>query len=197
VDAVRGTVTVGQFADDILRSRMNTLLARFTPSEILLSDTASPVLRGLIQSYTTTTTASCRMETVHTQEPAPQSTALNPHHRRQLERTKSVVQPWNVEEPLEELHRKAYYPRGSKQATSGDSSIRRWPAVLQALVQGEATLALASFGASLYYLQRHLIDHDILSMGVVKAYIPEASSSLAAASTTSTTNPLVDDTARR
>jgi DNA mismatch repair protein MSH6 len=34
VDAVRGTVTLGQFADDVLRSRMNTLLATFSPSEV-------------------------------------------------------------------------------------------------------------------------------------------------------------------
>ncbi len=34
VDAVRETVTLGQFADDVLRSRMNTLLATFAPSEV-------------------------------------------------------------------------------------------------------------------------------------------------------------------
>jgi DNA mismatch repair protein MSH6 len=34
VDAIRGTVTLGQFADDVLRSRMQTLLASFTPCEV-------------------------------------------------------------------------------------------------------------------------------------------------------------------
>ena len=34
VDAVRATVTIGQFADDVLRSRMNTLLTSFSPSEV-------------------------------------------------------------------------------------------------------------------------------------------------------------------
>ena len=34
VDAVRAIVTIGQFADDVLRSRMNTLLATFEPSEV-------------------------------------------------------------------------------------------------------------------------------------------------------------------
>ena len=34
VDAVRGSVTIGQFADDVLRSRMNTLLTAFSPSEV-------------------------------------------------------------------------------------------------------------------------------------------------------------------
>ena len=35
VDAVRGSVTIGQFADDVLRSRLATLLASFVPSEVL------------------------------------------------------------------------------------------------------------------------------------------------------------------
>lgn len=34
VDAIRGTVTIGQFADDILRSRMNTLLTAYGPCEV-------------------------------------------------------------------------------------------------------------------------------------------------------------------
>jgi len=34
VDAVRGSVTIGQFADDVLRSRLETLLASFSPSEV-------------------------------------------------------------------------------------------------------------------------------------------------------------------
>lgn len=34
VDAVRGSVTLGQFADDVLRSRMNTLLTTYEPSEV-------------------------------------------------------------------------------------------------------------------------------------------------------------------
>lgn len=34
IDSVRGCITIGQFADDILRSRMLTLLTTFTPSEV-------------------------------------------------------------------------------------------------------------------------------------------------------------------
>ena len=34
VDAVTGVVTLGQFADDVLRSRLLTLLASFSPSEV-------------------------------------------------------------------------------------------------------------------------------------------------------------------
>jgi DNA mismatch repair protein MSH6 len=34
VDALFGHVTLGQFADDVLRSRMQTLLASFSPLEV-------------------------------------------------------------------------------------------------------------------------------------------------------------------
>ena len=37
VDAIRGSVTLGQFADDVLRSRMQTLLTTYTPCEVSLS----------------------------------------------------------------------------------------------------------------------------------------------------------------
>ena len=174
IDAVRATVTVGQFADDVLRSRLNTLLARLTPSEILLSESASPTLVGLVKSYQRSN--HCRYEVVRDQESFPTSTALDARHRQQLERRTSSVHPWSVTETLAELHRRAYYPRATKSSSS--ESIQRWPAVLQALVEGDAQLALSSFGATLFFLQRHLIDQEILSMGIVKAYIPETSSNI-------------------
>ena len=34
IDAVRATVTIGQFADDVLRSRLHTLLTAYAPSEV-------------------------------------------------------------------------------------------------------------------------------------------------------------------
>jgi DNA mismatch repair protein MSH6 len=34
VDAIRGSITIGQFADDVLRSRLVTLLTCFSPSEV-------------------------------------------------------------------------------------------------------------------------------------------------------------------
>ena len=34
IDAARAEVTIGQFADDVLRSRMTTLLTAYTPSEV-------------------------------------------------------------------------------------------------------------------------------------------------------------------
>ena len=100
------------------------------------------------------------MEIIQPLECFPKSTAIDANIRRQLERGKNV-HPWNVQETLEEIHRRKYFPRASKQ--KDDRSIDRWPQVLQAVVEGGAELALSSFGAVLYYLQRNLIDFEILS----------------------------------
>lgn len=112
-------------------------------------------------------------------ESFPQSTAIDPQIRKQLERgtggRQNKVQPWDVQETLEELHRREYFPRASK-LQANQASVTRWPKVLRAAVEGNAELALSSFGAALFYLQRNLIDAELLSMGIVKAYIPPESS---------------------
>jgi DNA mismatch repair protein MSH6 len=178
VDALRAVITIGQFADDVLRSRMNTLLMATGPSEILVQggeEGASPTLLSLLKSYQSTSRTTCRIESIQTKEKFPKSTALDPAHRRQLERGGVQVNPWDVQETMTELHRRGYYPRGSR-VTSEKKSTSRWPKVLQAVVEGEAELCMSSFGAALFYLQRNLIAHEILSMGIVNAYIPPASS---------------------
>ncbi|KAG7351489.1 DNA mismatch repair protein MutS [Nitzschia inconspicua] len=187
VDAIRGTVTLGMFADDILRSRMHTLLTTFAPSEVLIQGSsssttsgsghtnngASPTLLSLVKAYTNNSRYPCRVETIHQQETFPKSTALQVEHRKQLERPRSVIHPWDAEETVNELHRKRYFPRGSRQA--GNKSIARWPPVLQAVVEGNADLCLSSLGAALFFLQRNLIDQEIMTMGIIKAYIPQPS----------------------
>jgi DNA mismatch repair protein MSH6 len=193
VDAVRATVTIGQYADDVIRSRMNTLLTAFSPSEILIQggdEGASPTLQSLIKAYQTNSRTNCRIETIQPTESYPKSTALDSNHRRQLERKASHVHPWDTKEMLDELHRRAYYPRGSRRAEN-NSSVSRWPKVLQAAVKGEANLCLSSFGAALFYLQRNLIDQEILSMGIVKAYVPPMSSCISQDTTSSSMDAIM------
>ena len=109
----------------------------------------------------TTSSLKVRVEKIQSTESFPQSTAICPKIRRQLERGHHV-HPWDADETLAELHRRKYYPRGSK-LVENDTSVKRWPNVLRAVVEGKAELALSSFGAALYYLQRNLIDAEILS----------------------------------
>lgn len=189
VDAVRGAVTLGQFADDVLRSRMLTLLTSFAPSEILVeggSNGASDTLMSLLKLAASTSPTPIAVEKINQQEAAPKSDALDRDARRDLERPSPTVRPWDVDETLSELHRKNYYPRASRKETINYSSddpakgTARWPDVLRSCVEGGASLALSSFGAALFYLQRSLIDDDILTMGIVKAYIPPATSGASA-----------------
>lgn len=178
IDAVRGTVTLGQFADDVLRTRMNTLLTTCSPSEILVEGGSVSPLMSLIMSVKNTILPSIRVEMVNTTETLPASTAVDEEVRRKMQRPNlNNVKPWDVKETIAELHRKQYYPRSSRKnefqdGSNIDSGIGRWPEVLRACIKGGAELALSAFGGSLFYLQRNLIDDDILSMGIVKPYCP-------------------------
>ena len=136
---------------------------------------ASSELHSLIRSVQQTSRNVARVEMIQETETFPKSTALDSSIRKKLERKSSVVHPWDVEETIEELHRRGYYPRSSRQQDD-KLGVTRWPKVLRAAVEGNADLAISSFGAALFYLQRNLIDADILGMGIVKAYIPPSAS---------------------
>ena len=197
VDAARAQISIGQFADDALRSRMNTLLTTFCPSEVrsiviyllfrwsinltcslvffkvLLEggeNGVSPTLLSMIRGVANTP----RIEIIQQSTAFPRSTAIDANIRRKLERKCPTAKPWDVQETLDEIHRRGYFPRSSKQ-DHGNKGTNRWPPVLHAAVDGGANLALSSFGSVLFYLQRNLIDQELLSMGSVKAYIPPSS----------------------
>jgi hypothetical protein len=59
VDAVTGAVTMGQFADDVLRSRMQTLLASFGPSEVSIQWDAVFFLHFFVLSVLKNAVISC------------------------------------------------------------------------------------------------------------------------------------------
>ena len=171
VDPLTSAVTLGQFADGVLRTRMLTLLASFSPSEVIIEqgeNGASPTLRGLIQSSCPTV----NVREIGPDDCFPVSSAVKEEDRKAMDRPRKKVHPWSVEEAMEELQRKNYYPRGSKNASTMEEKIARWPEVLKVCIEGEASLALSSFGATIFYLQSNLVDEEILSMGIVKAYIP-------------------------
>ncbi|KAL7540077.1 hypothetical protein ACHAXR_009839 [Thalassiosira sp. AJA248-18] len=170
VDAITGVVTLGQFADDVLRSRMLTLLASFGPSQVLYEggqNGASKTLLAFLKSACTPTTV---IECINPSERFPKSTAIKSDVRRMLDRVNTDIQPWDGQEAVKELHRRRYYPRSTRNSES--EGIGRWPEILRSCIEGGATLALSSFGAALYFLQRSLVDAEILSMGIVKAYAP-------------------------
>ena len=154
VDAIRGNVTLGQFADDKLRSRLHTLLTTMGASEVILGKNASDDLKTMIRNVA----PSARVEIVRDTEECPRSTAVTEANRRMIER-KSPASPWEVNETVNEIARRRYFPAASKNKESSKetddlgSLATRWPPVLKACVDGSANLALSALGAGLFYLQ--------------------------------------------
>ena len=133
---------------------------------------ASKTLLNLLKSICPPNTV---IDSINAKEHFPKSTAINAENCRMLNRTSADVKPWDPNETVRELHRKGYYPRSSRRSDiSADvtDGISRWPDILRTCIEGGASLALSSFGAALYYLQRNLIDVEILGMGIIKAYAP-------------------------
>lgn len=161
VDAITGVVTLGQFADDILRSRMQTLLASYSPSEVLIEGGASGASKTLVSLLKSACPPTTVIDRINPKENFPKSNALDSEARKVLNRTQQNISPWNAEDGVKELHRRAYYPRSSRKndpsAGGVGGGIGRWPEVLRACVDGGASLALSSFGAALFYLQRSLV----------------------------------------
>ncbi|GMH78533.1 hypothetical protein TL16_g07839 [Triparma laevis f. inornata] len=166
VDAVRGTITLGQFADDKLRSRLHTLLTSTCPSEVIVEPTCSADLRTMI----TQSCGGAPVETVSSSECLPKSTAVDPAIRAQLDR-KDGFNPWDHSDCVSQIKRKKYFLSSSK-SEEKEESIGRWPKVVKACVDGGANLALGSMGAAIFYLQRSLVDFEIISMAEVRAYVP-------------------------
>lgn len=128
-----------------------------TPTQVILEggeDGATKTLHSLIKS----SCPAALLVHINPKERFPQSTAVDPEVRKILNRANQDVQPWNPDEAIQEVHRRGYYPRSSRknESLNGDG-IARWPDVLQACIEGGASLALSSFGAALFYLQRSLI----------------------------------------
>jgi hypothetical protein len=171
VDALTATVTLGQFADDRLRTRMQTLLASFDPTEVIIESGENGASKTLLELIKTTCPRTF-IRRISPNDNFPKSFAIDPDARRAMDRPRQKICPWSAKECIDELHRKGYYPRSSKNGAENGVTIELWPEVLRACIKGEAYLALSSFGAALFYLQSNLVDHEILSMGLVKAYIP-------------------------
>mmetsp|Transcript_3918 Transcript_3918/g.7901 ORF Transcript_3918/g.7901 Transcript_3918/m.7901 type:complete len:1338 (-) Transcript_3918:11-4024(-) len=169
IDAVNGSVTLGQFADDKLRSRLKTLLATTMPSEAVIHTKSSADLLTMIKN----TCGAVSVEFVNSKETLPSSTAILEKDQTTMQRKgwKDGFDPWNRDDCVSEMKRKKYFPSSSKEAEA-EETMARWPDVLKACVDGGADLAVGALGAGIFYLQRALVDYEIMSMAEVRAYVP-------------------------
>ncbi|KAK1737533.1 DNA mismatch repair protein MutS family protein [Skeletonema marinoi] len=146
VDAVTGAVTMGQFADDVLRSRMQPCLL------VLVHQKSST--KEAQMSFAIDLNDRRMLERVKSGvHPWDSDEALKELHRKGYYPRSS-----RKNEP-----------------SSGAEGISRWPEILRSCIQGGATLALQSFGAALYYLQINMYSkesHQIDGRSLVEAEKP-------------------------
>lgn len=142
VDTMLGTITLAQFQDDKQRSRLRTMLARFTPSEVLLErgeGKVSAKTHGVLQLIAPN---------------APLTYLRAPEEMPLAEDTVKILQ-------------EGCYYEGGEDA---------WPPVMKAVMEGSAdgssAALLTAIGGVVWQLRRSLIDHEILSMKKVFAYVP-------------------------
>ena len=183
VDATKGRVTLGQFRDDSLCTHLQTLLASYAPSEILYkgdglkaSDNRQS-LKALFVSYRATSREPCRIEIIRDQEVFPRSTAVERQIRQKLQRS-NPVQPWDVNETLEELNRMEYFRESNvvtqdEMEESQEATNAKWPLFLKEVVnhKNDNHLVMSSFGGALFFLQRNLVDYELLSMGMLQEFV--------------------------
>jgi hypothetical protein len=78
---------MGQFPDVLLRTRMNSVLNTFRPSEVLIEgNNTSSTLQTLLSSFQSTILPSMRIESIKGVEFFPKSTAVSGEARKKYER---------------------------------------------------------------------------------------------------------------
>lgn len=151
VDTTVGRFYVGQFLDDRHSSRFRTLLAHYTPVQILYekgnpSAETQKILKGLLSST-------------------------------MQESLTAGSQFWNASKTLKTLTEGGYFQ--DQENVSGraalPSVIRSMTAESDSLglTPGEnSELALSALGSCVFYLKKCIIDHELLSMAKFEEYVP-------------------------
>ena len=105
IDPVRSTVTLGQFADDILRTRMRTLITSYPAAEILLEANNDDLIQ-----ICKATCPRAQLEFINAEEVAIKSTALDVNVRNLMDRP-NPIHPWDARETIQEVKRRNYFEK--------------------------------------------------------------------------------------
>ncbi|RMX47670.1 hypothetical protein pdam_00013626 [Pocillopora damicornis] len=145
VDTSIGKFHIGQFKDDRQSSRLRTLVAHFTPVQVLCT-------RGGL--------------TLKTQQ------VLNHELMSAMkEYLTQGSQFWEAGKTLKVLAEEQYF---NNDENNTENPVKSWPDVLKKLTDGDplglmpgegSELALSALGAVIWYLKKCLIDGEVLSMG--------------------------------
>ncbi|ETN62362.1 DNA mismatch repair protein mut [Anopheles darlingi] len=151
IDTSIGLFHLGEFDDDNQQSRLLTLLSHYSPVIILTERSATAYSEGTQRIFKT----------------------LLAHVPREALTNESQL--WSGEKTLRYLAEKFY--GGS---SGGESS--KWPPVLRSLVDDSdslgltpkqsSLLALKALGGCIWYLQRSLLDQQVIPLATFEQYIP-------------------------
>jgi DNA mismatch repair protein MSH6 len=147
-----GTIVLAQFQDDTIRTRLRTMISRYTPNEICYErNNFSPETKRVFKLL------------------APQAL---------IEALGSDDMPQSGHDVLRTLKEKRYLRDLSDDTTKPSESLSQAPispilnAVIAGLEDKSSDLVMCALGGAIWQLQRSLIDEEILSMNKFRAYIP-------------------------
>ncbi|XP_055495576.1 DNA mismatch repair protein Msh6 [Leucoraja erinacea] len=151
VDTSMGKFHVGQFADDRHCSRLRMLVAHHVPVQVLVE-------KGNPSAETRKVMKGCLFSALQ-------------------EALQAGGQFWDARKTLKVLAEEGYFSEGGREALGA-----HLPPALRGMVSetdslgltpGEDwELALSALGACVFYLQRCLVDQELLSMGNFEVYVP-------------------------
>ncbi|XP_078664804.1 DNA mismatch repair protein Msh6-like isoform X1 [Branchiostoma floridae x Branchiostoma belcheri] len=152
VDTSIGKFHIGQFEDDRHSSRLRTLIAQYTPSQVLFE-------RGKLSSKT--------------------QSILNSNLSTALREALSSSEFWDAPKTLKFLAEKDYFSENEDEEKTGVSC---WPEALKNMTSDADSLGLtaadnydlgvSALGAVIWYLKRCYIDEEMLSMCNFEEYKP-------------------------
>uniref|UniRef100_A0A3P8VVX0 DNA mismatch repair protein n=1 Tax=Cynoglossus semilaevis TaxID=244447 RepID=A0A3P8VVX0_CYNSE len=156
VDTSVGHFNIGQFQDDRNCSRMRTLIAHFTPVEVLFEKgNPSAETRKILK--------------------ASLSSALQ-------EGLNSGTQFWDAQKTLKTLSEEEYFKDAACKNEEMKTKNNFLPAVLKQMTSESDSLcltpkdgyelALSALGGCIYYLKKCLVDLELLSMANFEEYVP-------------------------
>lgn len=168
VDTVIGTITLAQFQDDILRSRLRTMIARYGPTECLVEYGAhSAETAGCLRLMA----PSAVLEMLRNGEMPSTTQAVSSIEQGQYFSPEALA---NTTQGKKRSRSENSSAVAGDEGAAVDSSA--WPpllrAVLDGLQDGSSALVMRALGGALWQLKRSLIDYEIVSLGRFYAYVP-------------------------
>lgn len=148
VDTSVGVFNVGQFVDDRYCSSLCTMLCRNPPSQVLYE-------RGRM---------SCSFQKIL-------KSGLSSTLQEALN---SGSQFWSSAKTVSRIRKEGYFSKdGNDKWPDALKKMMKDPDAVSLSASDEYDLAISAFGASIFYLQKCLFDHEVVSLGQIVEYRPQ------------------------